>query len=226
MSLAGKRVVITGAAGALGRGVTALALEQGAEVLAVDLAFPPDWDAARHGRTLVTDLADAEATRAAFEAVGRIDGLFNLAGAFTMGPRTWEVTGSDWEQMFRINVTTLRNAVRATVPGMLERGRGTIVNVGALGALKGQGQMSAYCSAKSVVMRLTESLSAELKGKGINVNAVLPSMIDTPRNRADMPGADHTRWVSPRDLGAVICFLGSDAARAVHGALLPVTGLV
>jgi NAD(P)-dependent dehydrogenase (short-subunit alcohol dehydrogenase family) len=226
MSLAGKRVVITGAAGALGRGVTALALEQGAEVLAVDLAFPPDWIAARNGRAVVLDLGDAAATRAAFESLGRIDGLFNLAGGFTMGPRTWEVTEGDWEQMFRINVTTLQNAVRAAVPGMLERGRGSIVNVGALGALKGQGQMSAYCAAKSVVMRLTESLSAELKGKGINVNAVLPSMIDTPRNRADMPTADHGRWVSPRDLGAVICFLGSDAAHAVHGVLLPVTGLV
>jgi NAD(P)-dependent dehydrogenase (short-subunit alcohol dehydrogenase family) len=175
---------------------------------------------------LVLDLADAAATQAALAAAGRIDALFNLAGGFSMGPRTWEVTDAEWREMFNINVTTLQNAVRAVVPGMLEHGRGAIVNVGALGALKGQGQMSAYSAAKSVVMRLTESLSAELKGKGINVNAVLPSMIDTPRNRADMPDADHTRWVSPRDLGAVICFLGSDAARAIHGALIPVAGLL
>ena len=86
--------------------------------------------------------------------------------------------------------------------------------------------MSAYCAAKSVVMRLTESLSAELKGQGINVNAVLPSMLDTPRNRADMPDADFSRWVSPEDLGNVICFLGSDGARAIHGALVPVSGLL
>ena len=129
-------------------------------------------------------------------------------------------TMADFDMMF-----AMQNAVRAAVPGMIERGRGAIVNVGALGALKGQAQMSAYCAAKSVVMRLTESLSAELKHHGVNVNAVLPSMIDTPRNRADMPDADPSLWVSPQDLGNVICFLGSDAARAIHGALLPVAGL-
>jgi NAD(P)-dependent dehydrogenase (short-subunit alcohol dehydrogenase family) len=86
--------------------------------------------------------------------------------------------------------------------------------------------MGAYCAAKAVVMRLTESLSGELKGKGINVNAVLPSIIDTPRNRADMPNADPGTWVAPEDLAQLICFLGSDAARAIHGALIPVTGLI
>ena len=98
--------------------------------------------------------------------------------------------------------------------------------MGALGALKGLPRMSAYTAAKSVVMRLTESLSAELKDQGINVNAVLPSLIDTPRNRADMPGADYARWLKPEDLANVMCFLGSDAARAVHGALVPVSALV
>jgi NAD(P)-dependent dehydrogenase (short-subunit alcohol dehydrogenase family) len=85
--------------------------------------------------------------------------------------------------------------------------------------------MGAYCVAKSTVMRLTESLAKELRSKGINVNAVLPSIIDTPTNRKDMPDADHSRWVAPRDLAEVMCFLGSDAARAVHGALVPVSGL-
>jgi NAD(P)-dependent dehydrogenase (short-subunit alcohol dehydrogenase family) len=143
-----------------------------------------------------------------------------------MGPQTWEVADADWEQMFAINVHTLQNAVRAVVPGMIATGRGSIVNVGALGAVKGLPRMSAYTAAKSVVMRLTESLSAELKDKGINVNAVLPSLIDTPRNRADMPGADYARWLKPEDLANVMCFLASDAARAVHGALVPVSALV
>ena len=138
MSLAGKRIVITGAAGALGRGVTALAREQGAEVLAVDLAFPADWDAASHGSPVVLDLGDTAATQAALADAGRIDVLFNLAGGFDMGPCTWEVTEQAWREMFHINVSTLQNAVRAVVPGMLARGRGAIVNVGALGALKGQ----------------------------------------------------------------------------------------
>ena len=221
MNLTGKRVAITGASGGLGRGVARCARACGAETVLVDLIFPP-------GDTngVVLDLGDAEATRRGFERIGPIDALFNLAGGFDIGPNTWEVTEQQWQQMFAINVSTMQNAVRAVVPGMLERGRGSIVNVGALGALKGQGQMSAYCAAKSVVMRLTESLSAELKHRGINVNAVLPSMIDTPRNRADMPDADPSRWVSPEDLGNVICFLGSDAARAIHGALLPVAGLL
>jgi NAD(P)-dependent dehydrogenase (short-subunit alcohol dehydrogenase family) len=121
-------------------------------------------------------------------------------------------------------VDTLRNSLQAVVPGMVERGRGSIVNVGAMAALKGQAKMSAYVASKSVVLRLTESLSAEVRDRGVNVNAVLPSIIDTPANRAAMPDADFSRWVSPDDLANVICFLASDAARAVHGALVPVTG--
>jgi NAD(P)-dependent dehydrogenase (short-subunit alcohol dehydrogenase family) len=221
--LQGKRVVVTGAAGALGRGVVECARAQGADTVELDLAFGPEpGDASRR---ISVDLCDAGATRDCIAQIGRIDALFNLAGGFTMGPATWEVSAAEWEQMFAINVGTMQNAVRAAVPGMIARGRGAIVNVGALGALKGQGRMSAYCAAKSVVMRLTESLSAELKHQGVNVNAVLPSMIDTPRNRADMPDADPALWVSPRDLGNVVCFLGSDAARAIHGALVPVAGL-
>ena len=225
MTLKGKRIVITGAAGALGRGVSECARALGADTVLLDLAFPADAPADGSLR-LCVDLGDAGATAACFGQIGPVDGLFNLAGGFAMGPRTWEVDEAQWSQMFRINVDTMRNAVRAVLPGMLARGRGAIVNVGALGALQGQGQMSAYCAAKSVVMRLTESLSAELKGQGINVNAVLPSMLDTPRNRADMPDADFSRWVSPEDLGNVICFLGSDGARAIHGALVPVSGLL
>ena len=109
--------------------------------------------------------------------------------------------------------------------GVLERGRGSIVNVGALSAQSGQPNMGAYVAAKSTVMRLTESLSGELRSQGVNVNAVLPSMIDTPTNRRDMPDADFSRWVDPADLAEVMCFLASDAARAVHGALVPVRGL-
>ena len=222
MTLQDKRVVVTGANGALGRAVVARARALGAEVVQLDIAFPADAGADCH----IVDLADAAATAALFLNIGRVDVLMNVAGGFDMGPRTWEVTDPQWDAMFAINVRTLQNALRAAVPGMIACGRGSIVNVGALGALKGQGGMSAYTAAKSVVMRLTESLSAELKEQGINVNAVLPSLIDTPRNRADMPGADYARWVGVDDLAAVMCFLGSDAARALHGVLLPVSGLV
>jgi NAD(P)-dependent dehydrogenase (short-subunit alcohol dehydrogenase family) len=223
MDLSGKRVAITGANGALGRAVAARAALLGGDCLLIDIDFAPDLAGPSAHRV---DLGDRAATAACLGALGRVDVLFNVAGGFAMGERAWEADEAAWNGMFAINVRTLQNAVRAVVPGMLESGRGAIVNVGALGALKGQAHMSAYTAAKSVVLRLTESLSAELREKGINVNAVLPSLIDTPRNRADMPDADHARWVKPDDLAAVICFLGSEAARAVHGALVPVTGLV
>ncbi|MBK6287228.1 MAG: SDR family NAD(P)-dependent oxidoreductase [Gammaproteobacteria bacterium] len=225
MTLEGKRIVITGANGALGRGVTRCARALGAETVLLDLDFAANAGAGE-SRAIRVDLGDEAATRTCFGQIGAVDALFNLAGGFAMGPCTWEVDAAGWSRMFAINVDTMRNAVRAVLPGMLARGRGAIVNVGALGALQGQGRMSAYCAAKSVVMRLTESLAAELKEQGVNVNAVLPSMLDTPRNRADMPEADFSRWVSPEDLGNVICFLGSDSARAIHGALIPVSGLV
>ena len=107
----------------------------------------------------------------------------------------------------------------------MNRGGGSVINVGAQGAIKGMANMGAYLSSKSVVMRLTESLSEEVKEKGVNVNAVLPSIIDTPRNRSDMPGADFSKWVHPEELANVVCFLGSDNAKAIHGALIPVVGL-
>jgi NAD(P)-dependent dehydrogenase (short-subunit alcohol dehydrogenase family) len=108
---------------------------------------------------------------------------------------------------------------------MLAAGGGKIINVGAASALKGVPQMAAYTASKSVVMRLTESMAAELRDQGINVNCVLPTIIDTPENRTAMPDADPARWVAPDDLANVIVFLGSAAARAMHGAALPVTGL-
>lgn len=228
MNLNGKTVVITGANGGLGKSVAARARSLGAELVLLDVAFAPEeLQRSDAGITrYAVDLTSAEATRQCFERIGRLDCLFNLAGGFDMGPPVHEITDQQWDFLFKINVTTLHNAVRAAVPMLLAQGRGAIVNVGALGALKGQAGMGGYCASKSVVMRLTESLSEELKHKGINVNAVLPSLIDTPRNRADMPDADFSKWVSPDDLANVICFLASDAARAVHGALVPVTGLV
>jgi NAD(P)-dependent dehydrogenase (short-subunit alcohol dehydrogenase family) len=127
--------------------------------------------------------------------------------------------------MLGLNARTVLHMAHAVVPGMLAAGGGRIVNVGAFAAQKGVAHMGAYVAAKSAVIRLTEALSAELREQRINVNCVLPTIIDTPENRAAMPDADPARWVAPADLAAVIVFLASDAARAVHGAALPVTGL-
>jgi NAD(P)-dependent dehydrogenase (short-subunit alcohol dehydrogenase family) len=223
MELNGKVMVVTGAAGVLGDAVARRARELGAEVVLVDVVegFRSELGAVR-----TVDLTDRNAVAAAFGTIGRFDCVCNIAGGFEMGPAVYE-TGDDlWNRMFAINVTTLRNVLAAAVPPLVARGRGSIVNVGALAALAGQPNMGAYTAAKSVVMRLTEALSDEVRMSGVNVNAVLPSLIDTPRNRADMPGEDFSRWVKPRDLASVVCFLASDAAAAVHGALVPVTGLV
>ncbi|MCY4324213.1 MAG: SDR family NAD(P)-dependent oxidoreductase [Gammaproteobacteria bacterium] len=221
MYLHGKTAVITGAEGALGRSVCDKAQSSGARIVKLDIAI----EHSPAQLQFAVDLNDADATRAAFNEIGQFDALFNLAGGFHFGTGVWDRSDSSWDQMFDINVNSLRNALKAAVPVLLDQGRGAIVNVGALGALTGQGQMNAYCAAKSVVMRITESLSEEVRDKGINVNAVLPSIIDTPANRAAMPDENHAAWVSPNDLAEVICFLGSEGARAIHGALVPVRNL-
>jgi NAD(P)-dependent dehydrogenase (short-subunit alcohol dehydrogenase family) len=223
MALEGKVVAVTGGNGTLGRAVAAEAIAQGATVALVDLGFAelPTWPSARV-TSHRADLVDAGASARCFAAIGPIDALCNVAGGFAMGPAVHETDAALWQRMFDLNVTTLLNSVRAVVPAMLARGHGKIVNVGARSGLKGLPMMGAYCSAKSVVIRLTESLSAELRDKGINVNCVLPSIIDTPPNRSDMPNADFTRWVAPGDLAKVICFLASDAAAALHGAAIAV----
>ena len=225
IDLSGRTALITGANGALGRAVAARAAASGARLLLAGRSFDAAMRA-RHpqARMLELDLVEPGALASALAGAGPVDILLNIAGGFSMGESSYDPQGRDWEAMFRVNVDTLRNSLQAVAPGMVERGRGSIVNVGAMAALKGQAKMSAYVASKSVVLRLTESLSAEVRDRGVNVNAVLPSIIDTPANRAAMPDADFSRWVSPDDLANVICFLASDAARAVHGALVPVTG--
>jgi len=221
--LSGKKVVVTGGAGVLGQAVGEMAQSNGAEVVLLDVV--PNFVSAL-GDTHTVDLTDALAVTECLADIGRFDALANIAGGFDMGPTLYETDDEMWDAMFNINVTTLRTMLRVAVPMLIAQGHGSIVNVGALGALRGTGNMGAYTAAKSTVMRITEALSDEVKSQGINVNAVLPSLIDTPRNRADMPDADFSTWVDPTDLASVVCFLASDAARAVHGALVPVSGLL
>ena len=222
--LSNKRVVITGAAGTLGQATANKARQLGAHVIGLDIVAV---DALENTDTYQrVDLMNRQATLDCFATLGDIDVLINIAGGFAMGDTAYDTNSEQWDKMFRINVDTLRNATMAAVPKLSARGGGAIVNIGALGALSGQADMSAYCCAKSSVMKLTESLSEELRHKGINVNAVLPSIIDTPPNREGMPDADFSRWVAPQQLANVICFLASSEASAIHGALVPVRGLV
>ncbi|MCW5760236.1 MAG: SDR family NAD(P)-dependent oxidoreductase [Phenylobacterium sp.] len=227
--MAGRVVVITGAFGILGSAVAKAATAQGAGLALIDAAKAP---AGVGGEALVlaeTDLTDPVQVGAAMAAIGerygRIDALLNIAGGFV-----WEkIEGQDpsrWADLFRLNVVTAANASRAAIPHLRKSDHGRIVNVGSAAALKAGAGMGAYSAAKAGVHALTQALAEELKGDGITVNAVLPSIIDTPANRADMPDADPSAWVAPDDLAAVILFLASEAATAVTGALVPVTGRV
>jgi NAD(P)-dependent dehydrogenase (short-subunit alcohol dehydrogenase family) len=233
MEFKDRTVLITGAAGNLGRAVASAFGERGANLVLVDLkqeALAKACGAPGEGRLLApTNLLDQAAVNAtvqrALERFGRIDVLVNLAGGFRMGEPVHAMADATLDFLLDINVRTLVHAVRAVVPRMLEQGGGRIVNVGAHAAQKGAARMGAYVAAKSAVIRLTETLAAELREKNVNVNCVLPTIIDTPENRAAMPDADPGRWVAPGDLANVIVFLASDAARAIHGAAVPVTSL-
>lgn len=224
----GKVIVVTGASGALGTVVAAVALARGARVAGVDHA--PTQVPATPSRLELggVDLTDAAQARKTIDAVvshfGRLDALINIAGGFAFeaiaegDPRTWQ-------HMYALNVLTALNASQSAIPHLARSGAGRIVNVGAMGALQAGAGMGPYAASKAGVHRLTEALAAEWKGS-ITVNAVLPSTIDTPANRASMPKADFAKWVKPQELADVILFLASDAASAVTGALLPVSGRI
>ena len=155
---------------------------------------------------------------------GRIDALVNVAGGFRWQSLEQSEDLAEWASMFNINVMTCVTASKAVLPHLQRSGAGHIVNVGALGAVKAASGMGPYAASKAGVARFTEALAEELKLQGINVNAVLPSIIDTPQNRADMPTADFDRWVKAEQIAGVVAFLLSDDASAITGALLPVTG--
>ena len=217
-------VIVTGAAGALGQAVVAHFANGGAKVAQLDVV---DLDNGHYSaRCDLTDFAACkEAVTAVLGKFGRVDILANIAGGFAMGEAVHETSADTWNFMMSLNAESVLNMSRAVVPAMLNAGRGKIVNVGARAGLRGAPQMAAYSASKSVVIRLTESLADELKEQGINVNCVLPSIIDSARNRSDMPDADFSRWVAPEAAAAVIGFLASSAADPIHGAAVPVEGL-
>jgi 3-oxoacyl-[acyl-carrier protein] reductase len=224
----GKVVVVTGALGALGKVVADVALARGARVAGVDHA-PSQLPATENRIELGgVDLSDAAQAKNVIETVashfGRLDALINIAGGFAF-ETVAEGDTKTWQRMYALNVLTALNASRSAIPHLAASPCGRIVNIGAMGALQAGPGMGAYAASKAGVHRLTEALAAEWKGK-ITVNAVLPSIIDTPANRASMPNADFKKWVTPQELAEVILFLASEAASAVTGALIPVNGRV
>ena len=224
--MSGRNIVITGGFGALGRVVAAAFAAAGDKVARIDFA-PSAPDTIPGGMDLPgVDLTDDAAVDKAVAAVtaqlGGIDVLVNIAGGFT-----WETLEGGslaaWERMFSMNLRSNATITRAALPALRQSKAGRIVNIGAGAALQAAAGMGAYAASKAGVHRLTEALAAELVDTAITVNALLPSIIDTPTNRADMPDSDFSQWVQPGAIADAILFLASPGARSISGALIPVT---
>ena len=224
--MSGRSIIVTGGFGALGRVVAAAFAAQGDKVARIDFS-PSAPDALAGGLDLAgVDLTDqaavAQAVARVVVAFGGVDVLINIAGGFT-----WETLAdgevASWEEMFAMNLRSNINITKAALPFISKSAAGRVVSIGAGGAIQAAAGMGAYAASKAGVHRLTEALAAELAESQVTVNAVLPSIIDTPANRADMPDADTRQWVAPQAIADVILFLASGAARAVSGALIPVS---
>lgn len=219
-------VAVTGAAGALGSKTVEILAAGGWTVVGIDLGkVASDGVALALGGVDLTDEAAVGVAAARIEKeLGRLDGLVNIAGGFS-----WETVAdgsvATWDRLYAMNVRTALIASRALLP-LLRASHGAIVNIGAAASVKAGVGMGAYAASKSGVARLTEALAEELKEEGVRVNAILPSIIDTLTNRADMPDADVAKWVSPAQLAGVVAFLLSSDAMPITGALIPVTGRV
>ncbi len=233
LTLTDKVAIVTGGAGALGRAVILTFLEAGALVAATDrdarrlddVTTKLSAGARDLFLPVTTDVTDAASVQSLVADVvaqaGRLDVLVNVVGAFSPG----DLVSTDehtWDQMMTLNLKTAYLCCRAVVPSMITSGGGRIINVGARAAFPPVGGATAYTVAKAAVVALTQVLAEELRPHRITVNAVLPSTMDTPANRKAMPEADPARWVAPGTVAETICFLASDAAAQVTGALVPI----
>jgi NAD(P)-dependent dehydrogenase (short-subunit alcohol dehydrogenase family) len=230
-------VLISGATGALGSAVTRtfaqtpvrLALtgrsEQKLERLAVEAGLP-----GKRIFTAAADVTQADTVEDLADAVlahfGRIDVLLNTAGGWSGGKPVWETSVDEWDHMLALNLHSAFLLSRAVLPHMLEAGWGRIVHVSSKTAVAPRGKRAAYAVSKMGLVTLTEVIAAEVKGTGVTANVILPSVIDTPANRASMPKADPGKWVPPERIAATMQFLCSDAAASINGARIPIYGAV
>jgi NAD(P)-dependent dehydrogenase (short-subunit alcohol dehydrogenase family) len=232
----GKVAMITGASGNLGSAVSLAFHASGAKLALIDRhqellqqMFPDLVDSPDCFMSGCADLTDpnevSKVTTAAYEHFGQIDAFVNTVGGYRAGTPIYETDVKTWDFMINLNARSVFVTTQCVVPFMLKQGSGKIVHLAARPGLQGRANMSAYSASKAAVIRLTESASAEVKKKGININCILPGTIDTPQNREAMPKADFSHWVTAQSLANVILFLASDAARDIHGAALPVYGL-
>ncbi len=228
--LAGKKVVVTGAYGRLGTAVTEAFLNVEAHVGVIDMTTGPHVPFSRPvamapGVNLIEPGSAKQGIDLLADRLGGIDTLVNVAGGFTWIP--FQDSGlDDWTRLFAMNVQTAVNATKAALPHIKQSQVGRVISIGANAAVKAGAGMGPYAASKSGVMRFTEALAEEVKTTGITVNAVLPSILDTPANRADMPDTDPAIWVKPEEVADLIVFLSSERAGSITGALIPITGRV
>jgi NAD(P)-dependent dehydrogenase (short-subunit alcohol dehydrogenase family) len=225
-------VAITGGAGNLGMAVGKAFSDAGAKLALIDRSPGKLADvfleSDGHLITSPTDVTDPNSVAASVAEIvdrfGRIDALINIAGGYRAGTPLHETPISDWEFMLNLNARSVFVVCQSVIPQMLKQGHGRIINISSRAALAGDAYHAAYSVSKTAVVRLTESMAGELKDAGLNVNCVMPGMIDTPQNRAGMPDGDFSKWVAPEAIADVILFLASDGARAINGAAIPVYG--
>ena len=224
MNFTGKTVVVTGGSGAVGRVASRRFAEAGAQVVVADMAPPPDEAGAVVYHE--TDVLDEASVRGLLERVASDYGgphvLVNIAGGFRFGPSVEEMEESDWDSLLQLNLKSAFLSIKNVLPYMKAQDYGRIVSIAARSGLRGDPMVAHYSVSKGGVILLTQSVAAEVKEHDITVNAVLPSIIDTPANREAMPNAKVERWVQPDDLANVLLFLASEEARAVSGAAVPV----
>jgi len=234
-SLKDKVTIITGAVGNLGTATARCFQQSGAKTVLVDRSPDRVREAFKHianskdhllagGIDLTRIESIGKLVEQTLARFGRVDALVNTVGAFRGGNPVHEADPADWDFLFNANVRTTLLCCRAVIPQMLRQKHGKIINVSSREGLEAHAGFAAYSASKSAVLRLTECLSAELKTSDINVNCIMPSVIDTPQNRAAMPNADFSKWVEPKAIAEVVLFLASDASRAINGAALPVFG--
>jgi NAD(P)-dependent dehydrogenase (short-subunit alcohol dehydrogenase family) len=235
MRFSGKVALVAGGTGALGRAVSLAFQREGAQVVVTyrkhegfDLlkdAMPAAGSRLEGHRIDVTDEAAVSDLIARTVARhGSLDVLVNAAGGYTGGAELWQLEANVLDRMLALNLRSGYALSRAAVPVMLKQGRGAIVNVAAKAALDHPGGAAAYAASKAAAVALLDSLAAELRGTGVRVNSILPSIIDTQANRKAMPKADFSKWPKPEEIARVILFLCSDEAKVVHGAAVPVYG--
>jgi NAD(P)-dependent dehydrogenase (short-subunit alcohol dehydrogenase family) len=235
MASAANVVLVAGGTGGLGRAVSLAFLNDGATVVVTyvyDQEFADLKAAARDKASRLTgrklDVTEEAAVQQLVEGIladhGSLDVLVNVVGGYAGGMKLWETDSKTLERMLALNLRSGFVLSRAAAPTMVARGKGCIVDVVAKAALDHPPGLGAYAASKAAALAMMDSLAAELKGTGVRVNSILPSIIDTQANRNAMPSADFAAWPKPEDIARVILFLASDHAKVIHGAAIPVYG--